>query len=189
MKKYIIFAASLMVWLLFLQVMAAKSQELVGRRCPMCGQNWDGSYGQNTSIPSPLPKPKKQEWIDKLRQVLAIEKQSEAQYAAERKRFEIHYMSVIPEEDNHVRWLTELLTAYGVSIDVDVPPIQESRSLVEAYEHGMKTEGDLVSKYEWLLKNAEDKTAQQALDTILLQTRLHVTVFSHALIVQKLKGE
>jgi hypothetical protein len=42
-------------------------------------------------------------------------------------------------------------------------------------------ENNLLPRYEWLVKKAEDRDTAQALNTILLQSRWHLVMFEHAL--------
>jgi rubrerythrin len=88
---------------------------------------------------------------------------------------------VIPQEENHITWIKKLFTAYGLSSDVKVQPIKETTTLTQAYENARELEKNLIPQYEWLINNAEDNTTKEVLDTILLQTRIHYTMFDHAL--------
>jgi rubrerythrin len=149
----------------------------------MCGQNWDGMYSGQTSIPKELSKPKSQKWIDNLRETLAFEELSKLQYEQDSQKFQANmpYMMVIPQENNHIQWIKELLTAYGLSTDVKVPSLKDVPDITKAFEYAMKIESDLMPRYEWLITNAEDETSSNVLGTILLQTRMHYTMFNHAL--------
>ena len=42
-------------------------------------------------------------------------------------------------------------------------------------------ETDLLPRYEWLVKKAEDRDTAQVLNAILLQSRWHLVMFEHAL--------
>ena len=42
-------------------------------------------------------------------------------------------------------------------------------------------ENDLLPRYEWLVKNAEDRDSAQVLNAILIQSRWHLVMFDHAL--------
>jgi len=57
----------------------------------------------------------------------------------------------------------------------------EAKTLTDAYELGVKTERALLPIYEWLVKNAQDKQTAGILDTALIQSRIHLTMFDHAL--------
>jgi hypothetical protein len=96
---------------------------------------------------------------------------------------------IIPQEENHIEWITKLLTAYGLSTDVEVQPVKETTTLTQAYENARELEKNLIPQYEWLTNNAEDDTAKDVLDTILLQTRIHFTMFDHALHMGWIKGK
>ena len=56
---------------------------------------WDG-----VDIPSKLPAPKSTEWVQKLREILTLEKQSLTQYQADQEKFNAYmpYMMVIPRK-------------------------------------------------------------------------------------------
>jgi rubrerythrin len=150
--------------------------------CPMCGQQWDGHYKDALTVPASLPKPKSMEWVQKLREVLSIEKHSKAQYQADSNTYQVHmpYTMVIYQEDNHIAWISKLFTAYGIPSDGKILPIEKSGSLDKAYTVAIKLENDLIPRYEWLIKTAEDKQSAEILSTILLQTRMHSVMFQHA---------
>lgn len=154
--------------LLFGQVSEA---QMMGRggtgRCPMCGQPWAGQVVE-LDIPDKLPEPRK-EWADRLRQTLALEILSEAQYKADSTKYQagMPYMMVIPQEENHIKWERELFSAYGLSPDAETPQIRQSGSLTEAYQIARRLEADLVPHYEWLIANAGDETSVRVIDTIL----------------------
>ncbi len=156
---------------------------MMGGRCPMCGRSWDGQGQDFGSIPEKLPAPKNKEWVTKLQEILALEKQSKVQYEQDSGKYNARmpYMMVIPQEDNHIRWIGQLFSGYGLSPDGNVPPAEGSQDLTQAYEIAMKLEEHLIPRYEWLIQNAEDKDSSQVLDAILLQTRMHYTMFNHAL--------
>ena len=156
----------------------------------MMGGNY-GGYGMGpgmmggdwVDVPDKLPAPKNSEWVQKLREILVMEKESLAQYQADQEKFNAYmpYMMVIPQEDNHVAWIGQLFAAYGLPADGKVPPVMENKSLTEAYELSVKMENDLLPRYEWLIKKAEDRDTAQVLNVILLQSRWHLVMFDHAL--------
>jgi hypothetical protein len=139
---------------------------------------WD-----EVDIPSKLPAPKSTEWVQKLKDILMMEKQSLAQYQADQEKFNAYmpYMMVIPQEENHIAWIEQLFKAYGLSADVKTTPVVENKTLTEAYELSTKLENDLLPRYEWLVKKAEDRDTAQVLNAILLQSRWHLVMFEHAL--------
>ncbi|MDD2321058.1 MAG: ferritin family protein [Geobacteraceae bacterium] len=151
--------------------------------CPYCGQQWDGHLRETLTIPESLPQPKNKEWLQKLGEVLSLEKLSKAQYEADSEKYKVNmpYMMVIYQEDNHIAWITKLFAAYGLSSEVRILPLEKSASLEEAYKIAYQLEQDLMPRYEWLIKNAEDKNAAETLNTVLLQTRMHAVMFQHAL--------
>ena len=153
------------------------------KRCPLCGEDWDGGYPYYKAVPDQIDRPKNEKWLDLLSEVLSDEELSKKQYDADRKKYNANmpYRMVIPQEENHIIWIKELFDAYGVKPNIRALPVQKSDNLREAYENAMKLEEDLIPKYERLIENAEDKVAQEVLGNILLQTRMHYVMFSHAL--------
>ncbi len=156
---------------------------MMGGRCPMCGNSWEGRGGSFGSIPEKLPKPKSREWVNNLQEVLSLEKESKTQYEADYEKYHspMPYRMIIPQEDNHIQWITQLFNAYGLPSDGKVPPVIKSETLDKALEIAMKLENDLVPRYEWLIHNVEDTDSGEVLNTALLQTRMHYTMFNHAL--------
>lgn len=142
----------------------------------MMGGDW-------VDVPDKLPAPKSAEWVQKLRDILALEKEYLAQYQADQEKFNAYmpYMMVIPQEENHVAWIEQLFAAYGLSAGVKVPPVIENKTLTEAYELSVKMENDLLPRYEWLIKKSEGRDTAQVLNVILLQSRWHLVMFDHAL--------
>lgn len=134
-------------------------------------------------IPSKLPAPKNAEWVQKLRDILALEKQSLAQYQADQEKFNAYmpYMMIIPQEENHIEWIGQMFAAYGLPSDGKVSPVIQSASLTSAYELSVKMEADLLPRYEWLVRSAEDRDSAQALNAILIQSRWHMVMFEHAI--------
>ena len=134
-------------------------------------------------IPSKLPAPKNAEWVQRLKEILTMEKQSLAQYQADQEKFNAYmpYMMIIPQEENHIDWIEQLFQAYGLTSGGKVSPVVQTGKLSEAYELSVKMEADLLPRYEWLVKNAEDPDSAQALNTILVQSRWHMVMFEHAI--------
>ena len=142
-----------------------------------------GMMGGWIDVPAKLPAPKTAEWVQKLREIMTLEKQSLAQYQADQEKFNAHmpYMMIIPQEENHIEWIGQLFKAYGLPSDEKAGPVVENKTLTEAYELSTKLESDLLPRYEWLVKKAEDRDTAQVLNTILLQSRWHLVMFDHAL--------
>jgi hypothetical protein len=151
-------------------------------RCPMCGGMMGGQRGQ-ISIPEKLPVPKNTAWVQGLRQIHALEKYSKSQYEEDsgRHNARMPYAMILWQEDNHIDWIGKMFSAYGLPSDSPVPPVKQTSSLKDAYELGYTLEKDLVSRYEWLVKNAEDQESRDVLDFILMQTRMHATMFLHVM--------
>ena len=142
-----------------------------------------GMMGGWIDVPAKLPAPKNTEWVQKLKEILTLEKQSLAQYQTDQEKFNAYmpYMMVIPQEENHIEWIEQLFKAYGLSADVKAAPVVENKTLTEAYELSIKMESDLLPRYEWLVKKAEDRDTAQVLNAILIQSRWHLVMFEHAL--------
>ena len=142
----------------------------------MMGGDW-------IDVPTKLPAPKNAEWAQKLHEILTLEKESLAQYTADQEKFNAYmpYMMVIPQEENHVEWIGQLFKAYGLPADGKTPSVVDNKTLTNAYELSVKMENDLLPRYEWLIKKAEDRDTAQVLNVILLQSRWHLVMFDHAL--------
>lgn len=159
----------------------------------MGGRGMMGGYGRGMGggmmgyvspyVPAKLPAPKNQEWVQKLRDVLGLEKLSYNQYTADADKYNAYmpYHMVIPQEEDHVQAITNLFAAYGLPADAKPGPVVDTKSVMEAYELCVKMERTLIPLYEWLVKNAGDRESAGILNNILLQTRYHLTMFEHAL--------
>jgi hypothetical protein len=149
---------------------------MMGGGCPMCGQTW-------WNIPDKLPTPKSQAWLQGLRDILSLERLSLVQYQTDENKYQVHmpYMMIIPQEDLHIKWISELFAAYGLSSAGPTPAVRQSQTLTQAYEIALKLEEDLIPRYNKLIAAAEDSDTGQVLNTILYQTRMHYMMFSHAL--------
>ena len=90
---------------------------------------WD-----SLEIPSKLPAPKNAEWVEKLREILTLEKQSLAQYQADQEKFNAHmpYVMIIPQEENHIEWIGQLFKAYGLPSDGKVSPVVQTGTLTQS---------------------------------------------------------
>jgi hypothetical protein len=92
------------------------------------------------------------------------------------------YRMVIPQEQDHVMTIERLFAAYGLSAaEGKSSAVKETKSLTEAYELCVKMERELIPRYEWLVKNAEDRDSAGILNNLLIQTRYHLVMFEHAL--------
>jgi len=141
-----------------------------------------GMMGGWVDVPAKLPAPKNATWVQKLKEILTLEKESLAQYQSDQEKFNAYmpYRMVIPQEENHIGWIRQLFEAYGLPADGKVKPIVENKTLTDAYELARKMESDLLPRYEWLVTKAEDRDTAQVLNTILLQSRWHLVLFEHA---------
>jgi hypothetical protein len=141
-----------------------------------------GMMGGWVDVPAKLPAPNDAEWVQKLKEILTLEKQSLTQYQTDQEKFNAYmpYMMIIPQEENHIEWIGQLFEAYGLPGDGKGDPVVENNTLTEAYELSAKLESDLLPRYEWLVKKAEDRDTAQVLNAILIQSRYHLVMFEHA---------
>ncbi|MBD3346609.1 MAG: hypothetical protein GF401_16255 [Chitinivibrionales bacterium] len=151
--------------------------------CPMCGRAWDGTDYYRPVIPDTLPAPKSELWINRLDKVLARERLSKQQYQKDAEAYAMHmpYNMVIPQEENHIEWISDLYRAFGKQVPDSIPTLVNTTSGRDALRTGMELEQELIPEYEWLIENAENEKVQQILGDILYQTRMHYTMFQHAL--------
>jgi hypothetical protein len=142
-----------------------------------------GGRMMGVRVPETLPTPKSHQWLSNLREILSLERLSRVQYQTDEDKFHVYrpYMMIIPQEENHIYWITELFRAYGLSAVGPTPAIKRSQTITQAYEIARGLEADLIPRYEWLITNAEDSDTGRALNTILHQTRMHYRMFSMAL--------
>jgi hypothetical protein len=142
-----------------------------------------GMMGGWVTVPDKLPTPKNADWVQKLREILVLEKTSYAQYTADADKYNaaMPYMMVIPQEEDHIYLIERLFAAYGLKSDEKPKPVVETKSLKEAFELCERMEQELIPRYTWLVENAEDRDSAAVLNNILLQTRWHLTMFQHAL--------
>ncbi|HQK99616.1 MAG TPA: hypothetical protein PK090_02525 [Smithellaceae bacterium] len=140
-------------------------------------------YGSSANVPVKLPVPESKEWIEKLRDVLALERLSLEQYAADAEKYNTYmpYHMVIPQEQDHVMTIENLFSAYGLPVDRKPQAIKDTKTLEEAYQLCAKMERDLIPRYEWLIKNASDRDSSGILNYLLIQTRYHLAMFDHAI--------
>jgi uncharacterized membrane protein len=158
--------------------------------CPMCGRQWDGNNHYTPSIPDSLAAPDDTTWLNRLDGVMARERLSRAQYENDQDTYRIAmpYNMVIPQEDDHIEWIGELYAAYGMQAPDSVPPVQETSSGRDALRLAMNLEQELIPEYEWLIEHADTTATQQLLGDILYQTRMHRTMFQHALSMGGMMG-
>jgi rubrerythrin len=189
MKKYLLLTVAVLLSLLF--VMPVMAQYGPGMGGGMMGGRGYG-YGMGggmmgypiaPDVPDKLPVPKNQEWTQKLREVLALEHLSYAQYTADAEKFNAYmpYQMVIPQEDDHIRTIEKIFAAYGLPANGKPAAVVETKTITEALELCVKMEQDLIPRYEWLVKNAGDRESAGFLNQLLIQTRYHLTMFDHAL--------
>jgi len=133
-------------------------------------------------VPDKLPAPASREWVQKLRDVLALERLSQKQYTADVGKFSARmpYMMVIPQEEDHIRAIERLFAAYGLPADNKEIAVTDTRTLDEALELCIKLEQNLIPRYEWLVQHAGDRQSATILSEILAQTRQHLFMFERA---------
>ncbi|MFP4163437.1 MAG: hypothetical protein ACLFQB_05930 [Chitinispirillaceae bacterium] len=180
MKKTALFQFALLAVVVGTFLYANQSSD--GGHCPMCGRRWDGNNMYDMPVPETLPTPQGA-WLEDLNEVLALERLSKDQYMKDSRKFNIRrpYGMVIPQEENHIAWITDLYNAFGVAVPDSVPPLKETSSAQEALQAAMTLEQDLVPIYESLIRTAGNEQVEQVINEILLQTRMHYTMFQHAL--------
>jgi rubrerythrin len=189
MKKYLWLTMAMLISLLAVTPVMAQRGTGGGM---MGGSGYGYGYGMGggmmgypiaPDVPDKLPTPKSQEWIQKLGDVLALERLSYAQYTADAEKFNAYmpYHMVIPQEEDHVRAIERLFASYGLPADGKPAAVTETKTITEALQTCVKLEQDLIPRYEWLIKNAADRDSAGILNSILLQTRHHLVMFNHAL--------
>ncbi len=147
------------------------------------GMMGHGGMMGGVRLPEKLPTPQSQQWLGNLREILSLERLSRVQYQTDEDKFQVYrpYMMIIPQEENHIQWISQLFAAYGLSAAGPTPAIKRSQTIAQAYEIAMGLESDLIPRYDWLISNAEDSDTGRVLNTILHQTRMHYRMFSMAL--------
>jgi len=140
-------------------------------------------YQVAPEVPTSLPVPTSQEWTQKLKDVLALERLSYAQYTADAERHNAHmpYGMVIGQEQDHIRTIERLFSAYDLPATSNQIPITETKTLTEALELCVKMDQDLIQRYEWLVQNAGDRQSTAILNELLLQSRQHMVMFQQTL--------
>lgn len=188
MKKTMLILAIVLILGFALYPLEGKAQMGPGMmgRGPMMGPGvgmGPGMMGGWVTVPESLPTPKNTEWVQNLREILVLEKKSYAQYTLDAEKYNaaMPYMMVIPQEEDHVNLIERLFVAYGLKSDGKPEPAVETRNLKEAFELCARMEQELIPRYTWLVQNAEDRDSAQVLNNILLQTRMHLAMFQHAL--------
>lgn len=157
---------------------------MVSKRCPVCGKEWDGNYRLVSNIPAVLPKPKNQEWVKKFNELLSQEMTAEAQYRIDQEKFGVYsypYGMILPQDQDHIRWLIKILNAYGLSATAKTANVKASDTLEQAYDKAIKMEQNITQGYEWIVPKTENDYSKWVLNTLLLHSRLQQAMFTHAL--------
>ena len=183
MNKHLISAVAVCLSILIaVPAMAQRGSGMMDGAGPGMGRSMMGDHIA-PEVPDTLPVPKLEKWTQNLRDVLALERLSFAQYTADAQRHNAHmpYGMVISQEQDHIRTIERLFSAYGLPATSSQLSITETKTLTEALELCVKMEQDLTQRYEWLVKNAEDNQSAVILKELLHQTRQHMVMFQHAL--------
>lgn len=134
-------------------------------------------------VPDKLPVPKNAEWLKSLREVLGLERLAHAQYVRGARRFGMDglYRTVIPQKEDHVRAIEQMVKAYGLPAESKELSPREAGTAKESYKNGVELEKDIIARYEWLSNNAEDQRSAGILRDILAQSRMHFTMLHRSL--------
>jgi len=108
----------------------------------MCGRQWDGSNNYTPTIPDSLAAPQNKKWLKRLESIMARERLSKAQYQNDVEQYALRmpYNMVIPQEKNHIEWISELYNAFGLAIPDSTPPVKKTSSARDALRLGMELE-------------------------------------------------
>lgn len=131
-------------------------------------------------IPRSLPAPKDKDWQHQLLEALALEKLSLVQYSTDESRYGVMmpYEMIIPQERNHIDWIQALFKAYRLESSVKTPQVENTTSLIDAYQVAARLESNLITRYEHLIQGPIDNESRQVLNTLLSQTQMHYMMFS-----------
>ena len=139
MKKIVLTTAAVLLSVLL--VLPAAAQRGMGGGMMGYGQGYGMGGGMMgypiaPDVPDKLPAPKSQEWLQKLRDVLALERLSYAQYTADAEKFNtwMPYHAVIPQEEDHVRAIERLFAAYGMPAEGKPAAVAETKTITEALD-------------------------------------------------------
>ena len=136
------------------------------------------------TVPEKLPTPKNAEWVTKLQELLGLEEKAFDQYTVDQDKYNaaMPYIMVTPQAEDHVETLERLIQAYGLLPVEWIPgPVTETKNLQESFDLAVKMEESLIPRYLWLVQKAEDRVSAGVLNHLLLQTRIHLAMFQHAL--------
>ncbi len=136
------------------------------------------------TVPEKLLPPKNAEWVTRLREVLTLEEKAFDQFTVDQEKYNaaMPYMMVTPQVDDHVETLQRLLEAYGLIPGERIPgPVTDTKTLQESFEVAAKMEESLIPRYVWLVQKAEDRYAARVLNHLLMQSRIQLAMFQHAL--------
>ncbi len=193
MKKTVFILMTLCVVLAALPAWGQGRHGMMGGGYGMGTGMMGGGYGMDPgmmgnpywlTVPEKLLPPKNAEWVTKLRVLLTLEEKAFDQYITDQEKYNaaMPYMMVTPQVEDHVETLQRLIQAYGLIPGERIPgPVAETKSLKESFELAVKTEEALIPRYLWLVQKAEDRFSARVLNHLLLQSRIHLAMFQHAL--------
>lgn len=193
MKKTVFILMTLCVVLAALPAWGQGRHGMMGGGYGMGTGMMGGGYGMDPgmmgnpywlTVPEKLLPPKNAEWVAKLRELLTLEEKAFDQYITDQDKYNaaMPYMMVTPQVEDHVETLQRLIQAYGLIPGERIPgPVAETKSLKESFELAVKTEEALIPRYLWLVQKAEDRFSARVLNHLLLQSRIHLAMFQHAL--------
>lgn len=158
--------------------------------CPMCGKQWDGRNSYSPKVPDTLPAPTDKEWLAQFADVMAQERLSKAQYEQDSKKYAMHmpYNMIIPQEDDHITWISDLYKAFDLKVPDTTPKTVKTSSGRDALKTGMALEAKLIPAYERLIEESDQADVKRVIGEILYQTRMHHTMFQHALSMGTMMG-
>jgi hypothetical protein len=187
MKRFVFILMVLCTILSALPAWGQGRQGMMGRG--MVG----GAYGMGPgmmsspywlTVPEKLLPPKNAEWVTRLQEILTLEEKAFDQYIADQDKYNaaMPFMMVTAQVDDHVETLERLIQAYGLNPGERIPgPVVETKSLQESFDLAVKMEEALIPRYLWLVQKAEDRVSARVLNHLLLQARIHLAMFQHAL--------
>jgi hypothetical protein len=187
MKTFLlVLVAATCVVLMTLPAAAQGHRAMTGQG--MTGGGWGMGPGMMSSpywltVPEKLLPPKSAEWVTRFREVLTLEEKAFDQFTVDQEKYNaaMPYLMVTPQVEDHVETLQKLLEAYGLIPGERIPgPVTETKSLQESFELAVKMEESLIPRYVWLVQKAGDRYTARVLNHLLMQSRIHLAMFQHA---------
>jgi hypothetical protein len=172
----------LLSFILIIRFVCSKEESMKKLICVLIMVAGLAFFTSTASAQNPTP-PKDREWVMKLGKALTLERTCRDQYTADSEKLNISmpYRVVLPQVEDHIQALTDLLNARGLSAGEQPKSPVQTKSIQQAYRLAVKMGQDLIAHYEWLVRNAEDRDAAATINAILAQTRRHLMLFEHGL--------